>query len=236
MNALATTRAALIGLAMLATPLGGETHPPGQSPRLAVLATPGQLPGRPRVGASPAAVDEARKKSAIEAYGSLPLAFEPNRGQTDPGVKFLARGHGLTLFLSSADAVLVTRGASIRMRLLGADPDSDPQGLDELPGRVHSFIGRDPRGWRTDAPTYARVRYRAVYPGIDLVYYGARRQRLEYDFVVAPGADPRTIRLRFEGVDRFEVDKDSRRRRQGRQADRRGAEAPRNAEETTRGP
>jgi len=94
------------------------------------------------------------------------------------------------------------------MRLLGANRDSDPQGLDELPGRVHSFIGRDPRGWRTDAPTYARVRYRAVYPGIDLVYYGARQQRLEYDFVVAPGADPRTIRLRFEGVDRFEVDKD----------------------------
>ena len=80
-----------------------------------------------------------------------------NRGQTDPGVKFLARGHGLTLFLSSADAVLVTRGASIRMRLLGAHPDSDPQALDELPGRVHSFIDRDPRGWRTDAPTYVDV-------------------------------------------------------------------------------
>jgi hypothetical protein len=64
------------------------------------------------------------------------------------------------------------------------------------------------RKWRVDAPTYARVRYRAVYPGIDLVYYGARQQRLEYDFVVAPGADPRTIRLGFEGVDRLEVDAD----------------------------
>src|SRR4029453_13814638 len=113
---------------------------------------------------------------------------------------------GLTLFLSSADAVLVTPGASIRMRLLGANPDSDPQGLDELPGRVHSFIGRDPRKWRVDAPTYARVRYRAVYPGIHLVYYGARQQQLEYDFVVAPNADPRTIRLGVEGVDRLEVD------------------------------
>src|SRR5262249_45077344 len=137
-----------------------------------------------------------------------PLGFERNRGQTDPQVKFLARGPGLTLFLSSPDAVLVTRGAAIRMRLLGANRDSDPQGVDELPGRVHSFIGRDPHKWRTDAPTYARVRYRAVYPGIDLVYYGARQQRLEYDFVVGPGADPRAIRLAFEGVDRFEVDRD----------------------------
>jgi len=160
------------------------------------------------MGVSPAAVDEARKKMTIDAFGTLPLGFEPNRGQTDRRVKFLARGQGLTLFLESADAVLVTRGAAIRMQLLGANPDSDPQGLDELPGRVHSFIGRDPRKWRTDAPTYARVRYRAVYPGIDLVYYGARQQRLEYDFVVAPGADPRTIRLGFEGVDRFEVGRD----------------------------
>src|SRR4030095_16109154 len=86
-------------------------------------------------------------------------------------------------------------------RLLGANPDSDPQGLDELPGRVHSFIGRDPGQWRINAPTYARVRYRAVYPGIDLVYYGTRQRRLEYDFVVAPNADPRTIPLGFGGVD-----------------------------------
>jgi hypothetical protein len=208
MNALAAMRTALIGLAMLTTPLGGETHPQEQVPSLPVLVTHGQLPDRPRMGVLPAAVDEARKKRAIDAFGSLPLGFEPNRGQTDPRVKFLARGQGLTLFLTSADAMLVTRDAAIRMRLLGANPDSDPQGLDELPGRVHSFIGRDPRKWRTDAPTYARVRYRAVYPGIDLVYYGARQQRLEYDFVVAPHVNPRTIRIGFEGVDRLEVDAD----------------------------
>jgi hypothetical protein len=208
MNILTATRAALIGFAMLTTPLGGETHPREQVPSLAVVATLEQLPDRPRMSVLPAAVDEARKERAIDALGSLPLGFERNRGQTDPRVKFLARGQGLTLFLSSADAVLVTRDAAIRMRLLGANPDSDPQGLDELPGRVHSFIGRDPRKWRTDTLTYARVRYRAVYPGIDLVYYGPRQQRLEYDFVVAPGADPRAIRLGFEGVDRFEVDRD----------------------------
>ena len=190
------------------TAVGGATHPPEPVPKLEVIATPGRLANRPRMGTSHAAVDEAGEASAIDAYRSLPLGFEPNRGQTDPRVKFLARGPGLTLFLTSADAVLVTRGATLRMRILGASADSDPQGLDELPGRVHSFIGRDPREWRIDAPTYARVLYRAVYPGIDLVYYGARQQRLEYDFVVAPGADPRAIRLGFEGVDRLEVDAD----------------------------
>ena len=81
MKTLKATRATLIGLALLATPLGGETHPQEQVPSLAVLATPGQLPDRRRMGVSPAAVDEARKKSAIDAYGSLPLGFEPNRGQ-----------------------------------------------------------------------------------------------------------------------------------------------------------
>src|SRR3989442_7524067 len=124
MNTLTATRAALIGLAMLATPLGGETHPQEQVPSLAVLATPGQLPDRRRIGVSPAAVDEARKKSAIDAYGCLPLGFEPNRGQTDPRGKLLARGHGLTVFLSSPAAVPVTRCAVIPMPLLRAHADS----------------------------------------------------------------------------------------------------------------
>ncbi len=191
------------------TAVGGATHPPEPVQTLAVRATPDHLADRPGMGPSPrAAIDEAKKTSAIDAYRSLPLGFEPNRGQADPRVKFLARGQGLTLFLTSADAVLVTRGAAIRMRLVGANAGSDPQGLGGLPGRVHSFIGRDPRAWRADLPTYARVQYRAVYPGIDLVYYGARQQRLEYDFVVAPHVDPRTIRLAFEGVDRLEVDAD----------------------------
>ena len=74
-------------------------------------------------------------------------------------------------------------------------------GLDELPGKSNYFIGNDPAKWRTNVPTYAKVRYENVYPGIDLVYYGNQRQ-LEYDFVVAPGADPRAIRLAFQSRDR----------------------------------
>ncbi|HEY7539611.1 MAG TPA: CFI-box-CTERM domain-containing protein [Methylomirabilota bacterium] len=137
---------------------------------------------------------------------ALPLAFEPNLGQTDPRVKFLARSRGMTLFLTSTETVLLTRRCAVRMRLVGANRDAEPRGVDPLPGRHHSLIGRDPARWRVDAPTYARVRYRDVYPGVDLVYYGTEDRRLEYDFVVAPGTDPGVIRLAFDGVDRLRLD------------------------------
>ena len=196
-NARAAALVALLALAILAVQLAAEPH----------QAKNAMTTSRAQVG-SRAQVDEAAWARVSEAYRALPLSFAPNLGQTDPRVKFLARAQGLTLFLTSTDAVLVTREAAVRMRLLGARPDSDARGLDELPGRTSSFIGRDPRRWRVGAPTYARVRYRDVYPGIDLVYYGAWMKRLEYDFVVAPGVDPRAIRLAFEGVDRLELNAD----------------------------
>jgi hypothetical protein len=80
------------------------------------------------------------------------------------------------------------------MQLLGVNPAPQVAGLEELPGKAHYFIGNDPHKWRTNAPTYARVKYANVYPGVDLVYYG-NQGRLEYDFVVQPGADPSRIAL-----------------------------------------
>ncbi|MDD5035850.1 MAG: hypothetical protein PHE55_13950, partial [Methylococcaceae bacterium] len=94
---------------------------------------------------------------------------------------------------------------ALRMKLLGANPNPDIGGLDELPGKVNYFTGNDPSKWRAGVSTYAKVRYASVYPGIDLVYYGNQRQ-LEYDFVVNPGADPNAIRLNFEGADEARVD------------------------------
>ena len=82
----------------------------------------------------------------------------------------------------------------LRMKLVGANQAARVTALDELPGKSNYFIGNDPKNWRTDVPTYAKVRCQDVYPGIDLVYYGNQRQ-LEYDFVVAPGADPKAITL-----------------------------------------
>src|SRR5437773_6308574 len=160
-----------------------------------------------------AAAAEAR---VSETYGKLPLHFEANRGQTDEDVRFLARGAGYSLYLTAGEAVLVltkpnpdatqARGTPVvvRMSLVGAAPKPPVSGLDELPGKANYLIGKDPAKWRTNVPTYAKVHYRAVYPGIDLVYYGNQRQ-LEYDFVVAPGADPNRIVLGFQGAERLEI-------------------------------
>jgi hypothetical protein len=92
------------------------------------------------------------------------------------------------------------------MHLVGANASAPGAAEDALPGKSNYFIGNDRTKWRTDVPNYGRVRYRGVYPGIDLVYYGNQRL-LEHDFVVAPGADPRRIRLAFDGIKRAAVEK-----------------------------
>jgi hypothetical protein len=152
-----------------------------------------------------AQADQVTQARLTDAYRSLPFSFEPNLGQSDARVKFLARTRGITVFLTATDTVLSTGRSAVRMRLVGANSAARIEGLDALPGRSHSFIGRDPSRWRTNVPTYARVAYRDIYPGIDVVYYGTQERQLEYDFVVGPGADPRAIRLTFDGVDRLEL-------------------------------
>jgi hypothetical protein len=144
-------------------------------------------------------------------FGNLPLSFEPNRGQTDSPVKFLSRGRGYQIFLTPSETVLSLRTPGrtdskgknrneradvLRMRLLGARPAA-LAGQDKLPGISNYFIGKDPARWHTRIPNYRRVVAPQVYPGIDLVYYGQGKQ-LEYDFVLAPGADPRAIRFAIE--------------------------------------
>src|SRR5258706_347616 len=156
----------------------------------------------------------AANARVIESYGKLPLQFEANRGQTHEDVHFLARGAGYSLYLTAGEAVLLLanpdakaqkRSFALRMSLVGAAREPVVTGLDELPGKANYFIGKDRSNWRTNVPTYAKVQYRNVYPGVDLVYYGNQRQ-LEYDFVVAPGADTKKIALRFRGADKLEID------------------------------
>ena len=83
----------------------------------------------------------------------------------------------------------------LRLRLLGANAGAKVTGHDELPGKSNYFIGKDPTKWHTHIPTYGRVRFASIYPGVDLVYYGEQNGQLEYDFVLAPGADPKRISL-----------------------------------------
>jgi hypothetical protein len=159
------------------------------------------------------------KAQLQEAYGNVPFSFEANQGQTDRQVQFLSRGPGYTLFLTPTEAVLALQQGSkyplapdsglrelksaqleenkttvLRMQFEGANPSPRASGLEPLPGIVNYFIGNDPKKWRTNVPTYAKVKYRDVYPGVDLIYYGNQGQ-LEYDFVVRPGADPSAIKL-----------------------------------------
>lgn len=169
---------------------------------------------------APAGRKAATLAAASASYGSLPLSFEPNQGQSDPQVRFLAHGQSYSLFLTGDEAVLSLRAASssppvraqssfetiLKMRLLGARTSSSVQGLDELPGKSNYFIGNDPAKWRTDIPNYAQVKYSGIYPGVDLVYYGNRGQ-LEYDFVLRPGADGRQVRLGIEGAKSIEISK-----------------------------
>src|SRR5208283_2349038 len=140
-------------------------------------------------------------------YGKLPLTFEANQGQTDPQVRFVSRGAGYTAFLTSDGIVLSLRTQqgvadhptnevpaspakhdTVQFRLLGAARNVPAIGEVPQPGRVNYFIGNNPAKWKRNVPTYGQVRYKSIYPGIDLLYYGNHRQ-LEYDFAVAPGAD-----------------------------------------------
>src|SRR6266576_230582 len=91
------------------------------------------------------------------------------------------------------------------MKLVGAKLTPQVEGVDEFPGKANYIIGNDPKKWGTNVPTYAKVRYREVYPGVDLVYYGKQRQ-LEHDFIVAPGADPSSITLGFAGAEKMSLD------------------------------
>lgn len=182
-----------------------------------------------------AQITEATKPQLLESYGKLPLSFEANQGQSDPTVKFISRGSGYTLFLTDTEAVLTLKKTgpdaaktnptimrnlmppaqrlrheraeytTLRMKLEGAHAKPLVSGLAQLQGKANYFIGHDPTTWQTNIPTYARVQYTEIYPGINVVYYGNQRQ-LEYDLVVQPGADPEQIRLAFEGTEDIRTD------------------------------
>jgi uncharacterized repeat protein (TIGR01451 family) len=160
------------------------------------------------------AADEGRAASqratSVARYGDLPLSFEANQGQTDGQVRFLSRGSGYSFFLTQSGAVLSFAGDAhaasvLRMQLAGASPTAHIEGLDELPGKSNYFAGSDSSRWHTGVSTFSRVKYENIYPGISLIYYGNQRQ-LEYDFVVAPGADPRQIHLSIAGAQKLSVD------------------------------
>lgn len=155
--------------------------------------------------------------NSIPSYGQLPLLFAANHGQADAAVRFSASGAGYGLqFLS--DAALITlsgsaptgresrsnKSATVRLRFIGANRAAAVRGEMLQEARSNYFFGSDASRYVTDVPNFARIRYSQMYPGIDLVYYGNQGQ-LEYDFELAPAADPALIALAFDGADEVSV-------------------------------
>ncbi len=141
--------------------------------------------------------------------GDMPLFFEANRGQADHSVQFLARGRDSQFLISPAGAKIVLRKdaaapVTVRMQFMGANPQAQIRGDAALSGQVNYLVGNDPAQWHTGVPTFAKVRVAELYPGINLVYYG-NQQRLEYDFTIAPGANPDALAIHFDGVDRMSI-------------------------------
>jgi hypothetical protein len=166
---------------------------------------------------------------------NLPVMFEEYSGQARTAFKFQSRmGTGYILlgpsqaFIrestpSNSRAIRLASGQrqnpgtasrgqdrdelALEIRLVGSNPFASAQGVDKFPARANYFIGNDPSKWRINVPTYTRIRFREVYPGIDLDYYGNERG-LEHDFKVAPRGNPEDIRMRFVGVKDTRVDAD----------------------------
>jgi hypothetical protein len=188
------------------------------------------------VASQPPAASPAVRGRIQASYAALPLAFEQNQGQTDAQVQYMARGDGYTLFLTANDAVFALQSrpahsttsklqretelraknpgqrhaqenstAVVRMQLAGGNSLAKVSASGELPGRSNYFLGNDPTKWHTDVPHYARVSYQDVYPGVNLAFHGAQRQT-EFDFVVAPGANPAPIGFNFTGAQGIQTD------------------------------
>src|SRR6266404_5851156 len=147
----------------------------------------------------PAKFSSEDKVKFEEWTARLPLAFEVNRGQTESRVKFFSHEHGSELSLTATGAIPRLRDSRnpFTLQFHGANAGANVKGLDQLPGYRNYLRGKDSAKWQTNVPTFRSVVYEGIYPGINLKYYGNRRD-LEYDFELAPGADPRVIRLAFD--------------------------------------
>src|SRR3954453_14781764 len=215
----------ILAIAMVAVvAIAGSSHV--RAERKSVRASASQV--------RPTAAQDSRVRANLAA---LPLAFEANQGQTDPEVKYMARGNGYKLFLTSSKAIMSLPGgkrqsevmdmmmnkrrgaagvkammkrragmrkkvspATLQMNFLGGNAHPQLIAEDLQSGKVNYFIGKDRSKWHSNIPLYGRVNYRNLYPGVDLAFHGASRQ-LEFDYVVNPGADPKTVALTLDGAD-----------------------------------
>lgn len=134
----------------------------------------------------------------------MPMFFVLNQGQAPSEVVFMAKASGLNAYFLRGEVRLALADTSVRVRFEGADPRHDPQGMGPLPGRANFLVGTEDR-WHLGVPLYGTVVYPGLYPGIDMVYGGNGRE-LKSEFVVAAGADPSRIRLRYSTAGTLRID------------------------------
>ena len=214
----------------LAQPPLAISHPAKRTP-----VPKSSTPELPSAAVSSPTISPIARARAMKTYAALPMMFEANAGQTDPRVRFLSRAPGYTLFLTDKEAVLslpasLPGSASadptqhsqkspgpqsdnphppklahiVRLKFAGGSTPIAITGRDQLPGKTNYFLGNDPKQWHRDIANYKAVEYRGIYPGVDAVFHG-NQQRLEYDFIVAPGADPHVIALDVEGAKHMRI-------------------------------
>jgi hypothetical protein len=191
------------------------------------VRSPNTASAEPSFGPN-ASIELPARPTGIRAV-DLPLRFEPNRGQWDAQVRYLARGPGFGLFFSSDGVTIallqsgngsrsrhehhrraerdVVEAARLKLSIVGARV-VEPVGLDRLAGESNHLVGNDPSKWRSGLEGYTRVSYPNVLPGVDVAYYGTGQRRLEYDLIVAPRVDPSSVAIRFEGVLSIDLEPD----------------------------
>lgn len=159
------------------------------------------------------------RANVAATYAGLPIMFEANQGQSDARVKFLARGPGATLFLTREQAVLRLQSSLLRLKFIGANPQTQILGRDQLRAKTNYLLGNDPKHWHRGLPNYAAAEYQALYPGVNAVFHDAAardehqgavaaQQRLEFDFEVAAGADPSRVALQVQGARQISLNRD----------------------------
>jgi hypothetical protein len=167
-------------------------------------------PAKASTGAAQAAA-KTSTAAAQQKMAKLPLVFEPNVGQTDSQVQFLAHSMGYSVFLTGANRAVFgipSNGKSedvLSLNLVGANSSAKAQTVDKTGGVSNYYIGKDRAKWIEKVPNYAKIRYDGIYPGVNVVYQGDQR-KFRYDFEVQPGADPSTIRMAYSGAKGISID------------------------------
>jgi hypothetical protein len=209
-TAAANNPADLAGRGMGASP-GSAPTPRSGTTGSAAAGLPGTAGGQS--GGAPISLAQAQAN-----LGRIPIAFEPNVGQTAPSVSFLSRGPGFNFFLSGASAVLAlpldgpdaSNGRTenvLRLDFVGGNPSAPVEGMGLLPSTSNYLNHHDASASHAAVPNYAAIIARDVYPGIDVEFYGAGSNALEYTFIVHAGADPSAIRMHWEGVNGLSLDR-----------------------------